>query len=122
MYKLNGVQHDAATTPAERLDRLERKANLRSDASKDDLVERVGDDLWKLGSRTLSTEELDAELEKQSEAYEADKQLRRDLNLDAPRVEGEALHRQAVELLASRGVRSPNADQLLDAYTEVGAA
>jgi hypothetical protein len=120
-YKLNGVSQNATTTPGERVERLERKADLRSDAAPDDLVERVGEDLWTLGGRTLTTEELDVELEKQSEAAEAENQLRRDLNLDAPRVEGEALHRQAIELLHSRGVHQPTADELLSVYEELGA-
>jgi hypothetical protein len=121
-YKLNGVQHeDAATTPAERVGRLERKADLRSDASKDDLVERIGDDLWKLGSKTLTTEELDAELERQGETYEADAQLRRDLGLNDERREGDALHKQAIELLHSRGIHQPTSADLLDVYEELGA-
>jgi hypothetical protein len=119
-YKLNGVQRDDATTPAERIDRLERKADLRADAE-GDLAEQVGRDLWKLGGRTLTTEELDAELEKQGEAYEAEKQLRRDLNLDAERREGDALHKQAIELLHSRGVHQPTSAELLDVYEELGA-
>jgi hypothetical protein len=121
MHKINGVSQDDAT-PVERIERLERKADLRSDAASDDLVERVGEDVWAYRGRSYTTEEIDAELEKMGEAYEADKQLRRELDLDAPPVEGEALHRQAIDLLRSRGIHSPNADQLLDAYTELGAS
>jgi hypothetical protein len=114
----------ADETLVARIERLEARAGLRRTPTPihSDIAKKVGEDRWLLGSKTLTTEELDAELEKQSEAYNADKQLRRDLNLDAPRVEGEALHSAAVELLRARGVHSPTADELLDAYKEVGAA
>jgi hypothetical protein len=55
------------------------------------------------------------------EVAEADMQLRRDLNLDAERREGDALHKQAIELLHSRGVHQPTSAELLDVYEELGA-